>query len=390
MKMGWSGVKNRIRVFAVSVFIAVTICGFFIDRRPSFARGFSVEPTPTPRRTAPRTPVRRKYSEFPHDIKQHNLECSSCHKFPSDNWNKVRTGESAFPDATEYPKHESCLSCHRAQFFTGAQPAICSLCHTHPGPRNSVRHPFPNPREIFDASPKGRTAVSDFAISFPHDKHIEIVTGEDKREKAVTPAEESCSVCHATLQPQGNSNDEYVSKPPGGWGDAYWLKRGTFKTTPISHATCFTCHSADTGITPEPNNCAVCHKLKPPATRSDFDAKLAATMKLSDKVTMDAWRRRDSSATFRHEWFSHSELACATCHNVTAINTVDALTKKVSITSCGTCHATAAADDGGALNFEMESRKTNPKFQCVKCHLTYGKLPVPDSHVKALAAATGK
>jgi hypothetical protein len=387
MKVRRSGDRNRLRVIIVSVFIAVAMGGFFVDRNPSFARDSSLEPTPTPRRTPPRTPVRRRYSEFPHDVKQHKLECSSCHKFPSDNWNKVRTGDSAFPDVTEYPKHESCLNCHRQQFFKGSSPAVCSICHTNPGPRNSARHPFPNPREIFDESRKGRTAVSNFAVSFPHDKHIGIVSSEGK---AAAPAEESCSVCHTTLQPQGDSNDEYVSKPPSGWGDAYWLKRGTFKTVPISHTTCFTCHSADSGIPPEPKSCAMCHQLKPPATRSDFDATLAATMKLNDKVTIDAWRRRDSSATFRHEWFSHSELACATCHNVTAINTLDAATKMVSVTSCATCHATATLDDGGALNFEMELRKTNPKFQCVKCHLTYGKLPVPDSHVKALAVATGK
>jgi hypothetical protein len=49
------------------------------------------------------------------------------------------------------------------------------------------------------------------------------------------------------------------------------------------------------------------------------------------------------------------------------------------------CHVSATAAEGGALNSELESRRSNPKFECIKCHVTLGKLPVPDSHVKALA-----
>jgi hypothetical protein len=109
-------------------------------------------------------------------------------------------------------------------------------------------------------------------------------------------------------------------------------------------------------------------------------------MKINDKVTLDAWRRRDSSGTFRHEWFSHAELACAACHNVEKMNTLDAATKKVPITSCSACHVTATADEGGALNFEIQARRSNPKFECTKCHIAFGKLPVPDSHLKALGS----
>ncbi|MBK8302992.1 MAG: hypothetical protein IPK98_06175 [Chloracidobacterium sp.] len=68
------------------------------------------------------------------------------------------------------------------QFFKGAKPNICSICHTNPSPRDSTRHPFPNPREIFDASPKGKTATSDFVVGFPHDKHIDIVAGHNKKQ----------------------------------------------------------------------------------------------------------------------------------------------------------------------------------------------------------------
>jgi hypothetical protein len=306
----------------------------------------------------------------------------------------VRAKDAAFPDITDYPKHESCLDCHRQQFFRGRPPVICSICHVNPGPSDSRRHPFPNPRELFDLSAKGKRAVSDFAISFPHDKHIDIVSQTTRRAGDVfskvswqkPAAEESCSVCHKTYQPQGDSEDEYVTKPPPKLGDAFWLKKGTFKTTPAGHTTCFTCHSTETGIAPAPTDCSTCHKLKPPQPLADFDPKLAAAIG-ADKLMLDAWRRRDSSGTFRHEWSSHAEQSCSNCHNVAAMNTLDPATKKVAITSCNTCHITATSDDGGALNFEIDSRKKDPKFQCVKCHLVFGSRQIPPSHLKAVEDA---
>ncbi len=345
-----------------------------------------------------RAVVPPKYSNFPHDIKAHQADCSSCHKFPSENWNKVRIGDAAFPDITEYPKHESCLSCHRQQFFRGRSPVVCSICHVNPGPRGRARHPFPNPREIFDASKKGKTAQTDFAIYFPHDKHIEIVTarsssGSPFRNVAHTSrraAEESCAVCHSTFQPQGDSDVEFVKTPPANIGEDFWLKKGTFKTNPTGHTTCFTCHSSDSGIAPAPSDCATCHKLLQPLPPADFDATIATKMGVSDRLTLDLWRRRDATGKYRHEFVAHKELSCDTCHNVLTMNTTDPATKRVKITSCATCHVTATADDGGALNFEADARKANPTFQCTKCHLTFGQKPMPASHAAALAEAAGK
>jgi hypothetical protein len=326
------------------------------------------------------------------------LECSSCHKFPSDNWNKVRAGADAFPDITEYPKHESCLGCHKQQFFRGTPPNICSICHTNPGPRDSSRHPFPNPREIFDQSAKGKKAESDFAIHFSHEKHIDIVTASggvrspfrNASFSSRRRAEESCSVCHKTLKPQGDSSDEYVTKPPSSVGDGFWLKKGTFKSVPISHTTCFTCHSQDSGIEPAPTNCATCHKLKPTAPPPDFDPAFAAQIGVEDRTMLDAWRRRDSSGTFRHEFQSHSEMSCDTCHNVQTINTLDARTMRVAVSSCAMCHVTATVDDGGAMNYEVQLRKTNANFRCTKCHVVFGTKPIPQSHLNAIVDAGGK
>ncbi len=336
-----------------------------------------------------------KVTNFPHD--KHRQACSSCHKFPSNNWKRVRKPGEAFPDITEYPRHESCLKCHRRQFFGSPKPSICSVCHINASPRRSARHPFPNPREIFDKSPKGKISVSDFAISFPHSTHIDIVSdigsfGQIDNVKFQNArmtrraVEESCSVCHKTASPQGDSDEEFLTPPPKDLGDSFWLKKGTFKTSPIGHTTCFMCHSAETGILPAPNNCAACHSLKQKSPAPDFDSRLARKMKIGDKVTVATWQKRDSSGTFRHEFSMHNDLECATCHSVNSIKTLEPATKKVNVLSCSPCHITATADDGGVLNFEVDSRNKNTKFECTKCHISFGKRDIPESHLKAIDA----
>ena len=370
-----------------------------------------VEPTPTPKVKRAQSDAtkqsRAKYSEFSHNMPQHKLECSSCHKFPTSNWKEVRKADEAFPDVTDYPQHASCLNCHRQQFFKGARPVICSICHTNPSPRDNSRHPFPNPREIFDASKKGEEATSDFNIYFPHDKHVDIVgsnnADQDARFARVAFAHRnkrksdgnSCAVCHQTYKPQGNSDNEYFTKPPANLGDAFWLKKGAFKTVPISHSLCFTCHSQETGIAPLQSSCNACHKLAlAQQVGADFDPALAKAMKITDKIMLMSWFKRFSSGTFRHEWFSHAELNCAACHNVSTMNTTEPRTKKVTVLSCGGggtgCHVKPTSNDGGILNAEIDMRKRDANYQCVKCHITYGKSTVPESHISAVAVMVGK
>ena len=402
-----NGLYTPIKIVLVATAAAIFMYGTggFSDSSAVAAAG-AAHPTPPPRRRVSTPPSRlaaqrpAKYSEFPHDVKAHRVECSTCHKFPTANWNKVRSGTDAFPDQTDYPHHESCVSCHKQQFFKGTPPKICSICHTNPGPRDSSRHPFPNPREIFDKSPKSKTHQSDFVIGFPHDKHIEIVSQNAREQSFINasftggrrrlPAETSCAVCHKTMSPQGSSDDEFMTKPPAGIGEGFWVKKGMFKSAPIGHTVCFTCHNADTGILPVQQSCGSCHQLKPPQPPADFDPKLAAAMNIDDKPMLDAWRRRESAGKFRHEFFAHVDLECATCHNVLTMNTAVAATRQVSISACATCHATATTDDGGAINYEIDQRKADPAFQCVKCHITFGQRPVPQTHLKSVQDAAGK
>ena len=140
---------------------------------------------------------------FSHLTEKHRAACSSCHTFPSKNWKQVRKGDDAFPDVTEYPEHQACLSCHRAQFFARERPVpkICSNCHVKATPVDTSRHLFPS---------LGREVVSEFKVFFPKEKH------EDA----------DCAECPKTL----------------------------------THVKCFTCHNQESELAPLPPNCDSCHK----------------------------------------------------------------------------------------------------------------------------------
>ena len=352
----------------------------------------------------PKVPPKPKidYTKFSHTthVVAQKLACNTCHKVPSKNFKEFRKGDAAFPDVTDFPEHSSCLSCHKEQFFARERPApsICSNCHIAVTPRDTARWLFPSLGDVTDPKLKRREFVSEFGVGFPHDKHIDVVGLNFDRQKLFTnvlfqekkPAPpKSCPVCHETYQPQGKSSEEYVVKPPKDIGDNFWLKKGTFKTIPSSHTICFTCHSADSGIAPEPKNCEMCHKLVAPMQlKVDFDSKLAATMG-ADKFVLARWSRRQSAGAFRHEGGEHPDLSCLNCHKVDneAFRTIDPKTIKVPVRSCGGaegCHITTTVGEGGALNYEIDARKKDPKFVCTKCHVTLGKEAIPENHAQAI------
>ena len=362
------------------------------------------------RSTQRRTPTTRKppvdYATFSHrtHVELQKLACDSCHKFPTKNWSQVRKGEEAFEDVVEFPEHESCLNCHRQQFFARERPApkICSNCHVAVTPKNTGRKLFPSLGEAFFASAAAESFAPEFDVYFPHDKHADVVSlyrptsGELQLVKAsFARAQEptNCAVCHQTYTPQGTSEDEFVTKPPKGHPeDAFWLKKGTFKTTPTTHTLCFTCHSTDGGLEPLPTNCGGCHKLRPatPAMQRDYTPQLAATMGVKDRFMLLKWARR-SAGRFRHEFDVHNELSCDTCHQTNGMNILDERTF-VSVKSCGGegsgCHVENNTD--GVLNAEIEQKRKSPAFQCTKCHIILGKQPIPADHLDALPKPASK
>jgi hypothetical protein len=152
-----------------------------------------------PGQPLPTRPLKRSridYSQFLHrtHVNNEKLACDSCHKFPTANWKDVRQGDAAFPDVAEFPKHESCLDCHRGQFFARQRPApaICSNCHVKVTPRDTARFLFPSLGDVSGSGKLERKSVTEFSINFPHEKH------EDQE----------CVTCH-----QLDKEGEVKSKP---------------------------------------------------------------------------------------------------------------------------------------------------------------------------------
>ena len=144
-------------------------------------------------------------------------------------------------------------------------------------------------------------------------------------------------------------------------------------------------------MTPVSSDCQVCHKLANLTVKinSDFDAGIAATMGVTDRIILSAWQERVAAGAFRHEGGSHPDLACGDCHPPAQLNTLDQ-TLKVPVRSCGGadgCHVTATLDEGGILNYEIDQKKKSSNFVCTKCHVTFGKQSVPESHVSVIPKA---
>ena len=302
------------------------------------------------------------YSRFSHATKKHQAACNTCHKVPTDNWKRVRD----YPDAADYPSHDACVSCHRPQFFKGAKPVICWICHSKVSPRDDVRFAFRNP-----------AGQRQFLIEFPHDKHQDVIARRFRR----LPAEErplfvrtsfanssftaddktkhynNCEICH------GPRTNPPVSPADGvnAWPDGFVPDKLTFKSVPASHASCFNCHWKSEE--PVSNNCAGCHKLASPYVASDLPIRI--------------------SMKFRHEGGGAAKnhvLECTACHiNITKAATLRGLKPDVPITSCSECHNKAPSHL--EISNELEAIDKNRDFVCVYCHTSnVGRLDPPASH----------
>ena len=299
------------------------------------------------------------YSKFSHATKQHQEACKTCHKVPTSNWQKAR----GFPDTADYPDHDACVRCHRQQFFKGAQPAICSDCHTKVSPRDDARFAFRNP-----ARPQ------QFKIEFPHDKHQDVIARLRQRSAPVARVEfdkvsltlfahaaddrsnqyNNCTICHAT-------NMREPRAPREGWTDGFVPNPDSFKTAPEAHSACFNCHWKNQE--PTKDNCAGCHKLASPYVSAT--APLRKSMK------------------FRHEGGGEKKnhlAECTTCHiNITKAASLRGLKPDVPITGCTECHNKSGLRED--LNKELAALSKDKDFVCSYCHTSdVGKRDAPAGH----------
>jgi decaheme cytochrome c component MtrC/MtrF-like protein len=269
------------------------------------------------------------YTKFSHSTPKHKSTCNTCHKLPTRAWSKV----SQYPDITDYPDHDACVSCHRAQFFRGARPPICAVCHSKTSPRDEARYAFRNP-----------ASSSQFVIEFPHDRHQDVIAQQRSNPwppKLLAHAPQqynNCTICHA----------------------------GTFvapyKASPTQHSSCFNCHWKSQE--PVAANCNGCHKLAP-----------------SPYIRQAAPNR--ISRYFLHEGGGEKKqhiAECTTCHiNITKSASLRGLKPDVPITSCTECHNKDGLRQD--LNKELSALDKNRAFTCVYCHAPdVGKLDPPASH----------
>ncbi|MCA1621857.1 MAG: cytochrome c3 family protein [Acidobacteria bacterium] len=398
------------------MFALLTLAAASAFLGPRLAESSAAAPEPQRRRAATqrRAPARPRvdYTKFTHSTPAHRKDsCDSCHKSPSDNWARVRARDAAFPDITDYPEHESCLGCHRQQFFNGARPPICTVCHTAVSPRAGERHPFANPADVFARSARAKTRPGEFALIFPHDVHQDVMArapsdagdergaprfvraafAQDAPKKAKP---NSCSICHQTYRRPGAAAPTPApadaAAGAGASGATPALPDGLLKTTPTGHDSCFNCHWQDGGEKPFSNDCAGCHKPLPkgsvpaPAAGRDADAQLAARAGFADPFIIRKLLRRET-VTFAHDEENHRDIDCASCHTrIPAISTLDDSTLKVSILSCGGsgCHINARPKK--ILNDEVDKKLADAAFRCAKCHVNLGDEKPPRSHLDAV------
>lgn len=302
-------------------------------------------------------PSRIDYSRFLHTTKEHTAACATCHQAPTSNWKKVR----GFPDIADFPDHDACVRCHRPQFFKGAQPVICTNCHTRVSPKTDARFAFRNP-----AKPR------QFSIEFPHDKHQDVIAMLQSLPAPVALNQASvsrlvrfahavddridynnCTLCHAT-------NAQKRTAPAQGWTDGFIPTADSFKTEPTAHAACFNCHWKNQQ--PTKDNCGGCHK--PEASHVPSAAPVRISMK------------------FSHEGGGgkHAITECTACHiNITKSASVRGLKPDVPITGCTECHNKPGLRED--LNKELEALKKNRDFVCTYCHTSdVGRRDAKPSH----------
>ncbi|MGB9179261.1 MAG: cytochrome c3 family protein [Pyrinomonadaceae bacterium] len=293
------------------------------------------------------------YSKFSHRSAAHKEQaCSACHKTPTENWRKA----GDFPDVADYPDHISCVRCHRQQFFNGARPAICTVCHTRVSPRDDARFAFAKP-----------SVPTQFNTEFPHDKHQDVIAKtlrpSDSQDKlrfvrasfqVVQQKDEkkynNCSICHLTSEKK---------LPASNWPDSFVPAVSSFKTAPSGHLSCFNCHWKSQQ--PVAENCAGCHKLSATNIQSELPKRI--------------------SIKFTHAREEHVA-ECTTCHiNITKAATLRGLKPDVPITSCSTCHKTSTDKKTVTIAIEIEERRKNTGFVCAKCHTSdVGRKSAPASH----------
>lgn len=314
---------------------------------------------------------------FSHTTKAHRdgkyANCASCHNLPTKNWTSARPDKQApFPDVRTFPSHTSCFACHARDIYT-AGGAFCGNCHTVPTMRARAVSAFP-----------ARSRARQFTTIFPHDVHQDLIAQREARPYATAhfipaafrpddkpkPVFYNCAICHETsaAMPKFAARKLIGANPlvPAAAADIFTrpITAAFFKSSPNSHASCFTCHYQYQNLPPGKQNCSGCHASAKPY----FEGK-----------TLERY-----SLKFDHDRTGHVEKDCASCHiRITQYSDLAKMKDAdVPVASCRSCHATQEDDPSKrVLLTELESRESNKAFTCTYCHTSaIGRYDVPASH----------
>jgi hypothetical protein len=399
-------------VLALTIFCALILCLFLYTQASSNA----LEPQqrrqqqqqqrrrrPVPANQTVRATAARSYSRFKHEshrLPVAKLDCNNCHAIASPTAPDIIVAATK-PTVEGYPYHDSCVRCHRPQFFKGASPAICTVCHTRSSPRLTARnlHPFPKLSEL--------QIAREFPGYFPHTLHQSVIARQGPSPRSAerrsiilasfkpfddppAKAPDNCATCHLT-----------DARPPigiavGGMEATFKPEdKGTFKTVPTGHAACFNCHWQSQP--PLKDDCAGCH-LSPDAfvkkkRAASIEAALPGLLSPAAAQWFKLWPRewpKRLSLKFRHETPNH-DIGCTTCHiNITQMETLNIPKADVPVATCAPCHVSnnspvlRKANETVTFFSEMgeeEKDKENKTNTCVGCHTTViGRERPPCSH----------
>lgn len=342
------------------------------------------------------TSAQRRARAFSHNTPAHRTgkytDCAFCHKLPTTNWAAPRPDKlEPFPDVANFPNPHGqanatvCISCHTRDVYTDGG-VFCGTCHTVASMRargGAGVLPFPV---------RGR--ARQFSTIFPHSTHQDLLA-VNRRDVAVAhfvqasfsradiraddkapPDFYNCSICHKTddkmprfaarkfadLKPLAQVVTDTFERP---------VTAAFFKTSPASHASCFTCHYQYQNLPEGKRSCAGCHEQTQPYV---------------EKRALERY-----SIKFDHQRAGHVEKDCASCHVRIAQN-ADIKTLKdadVPVAACWSCHATQEEDRTRKILFvEIEARDKSiadkqPAFQCTYCHTSnVGRFEIPSTHRK--------
>lgn len=418
--------RARGRALALTIFCCALLSLLFLYARASST---AIEPEPQQKRRPPKQqqPSRRRpatgqaqagnrdtaarnYARFKHEDHRQpvaKLNCADCHTIRSPAAPDLVSAATK-PEVDGYPYHDSCVRCHRQQFFKGASPAICTVCHTRATPRLTARdmHSFPKQNES--------AIAREFPGYFPHSLHQSVIARKGNAPPAGNTAErrefvrasfktldeppakasDNCATCHLT-------DERAPVAMTAGAAEATFKPeaKGTFKTVPAGHAACFNCHWQSQQ--PLKDDCAGCHLSQSEYTKKKRAASTEAALPgmLSPKAIEwfkdwpSAWPKR-LSLKFRHETANH-DIGCTTCHiNLVQMETLNIPKADVPIATCAICHvrnnSPVLRKEGETVTFFLEmtaeaSDKENKTNTCTGCHTAQiGRERPPCSHYLVL------